>query len=143
MTFESPRARKVFLTALCVVLAIGAFLRIPSPVFSGPKAPLQALEALHPAANFDQIGFDEGLYRNYVNQVIAVGLTSYPDVVDRYIEVQKTLKGSILPPLRFLYIFSAYLWHQIFGTEALAALHAWPRFSASSPSCSRPFSPGA
>jgi 4-amino-4-deoxy-L-arabinose transferase-like glycosyltransferase len=128
MTFESPRARKIFLTGLCVVLAIGAFLRIPSPVFFGPKAPLQAVEALHPAASFDQVGFDEGLYRHYVNQVIAGGLTSYPDVVDRYIEVQKTLKGSILPPLRFLYIFSAYLWHQIFGTEALSALHAVASF---------------
>ena len=37
--------------------------------------------------------------------------------------MQQNLTGSILPPVRFLYIFSAYLWHQVFGTEALAALH--------------------
>jgi 4-amino-4-deoxy-L-arabinose transferase-like glycosyltransferase len=58
-----------------------------------------------------------------VNSVVRVGLTNYSAIVDHYIEVQKTLTGSILPPMRFLYIFSAYLWHQAFGTEALIALH--------------------
>ena len=65
---------------------------------------------------------DEGLYRQYVHEVIGVGLTSYPAIVEHYIEVQKPLVGSILPPMRFLYIFTAYLWHQVFGTEPLVAL---------------------
>jgi 4-amino-4-deoxy-L-arabinose transferase-like glycosyltransferase len=128
MALDFLRGRKAYLTALFVILAIGIFLRIPSPLFSGPNAPLRAVAALHPAANFNNIGFDEGLYRNYVNQLITMGLSSYPDIVDRYIEVQKTLTGSILPPLRFLFIFSAYVWHQIFGTEALSALHAVASF---------------
>jgi 4-amino-4-deoxy-L-arabinose transferase-like glycosyltransferase len=128
MTFPTARSRTSYLAALFVILAIGTFLRIPSPLFSGPDAPLRALAPLHPPAGFNQIGFDEGLYRNYVNQLISAGLASYPDIVDRYIEVQKTLAGSILPPLRFLFIFSAYAWHQIFGTEALAALHAVASF---------------
>ena len=106
-----------------MVLAIGAFLRLPAPIFSGAHAPLRQLEALHPSPKFDGIGFDEGLYRGYVNSLIAGSLTAYPEIVDHYIEVQQTLTGSILPPVRFLYIFSAYLWHQVFGTEALAALH--------------------
>jgi 4-amino-4-deoxy-L-arabinose transferase-like glycosyltransferase len=128
MALDFLRGRKAYLTALFVILAIGIFLRVPSPLFSGPNAPLRAVAALHPAANFNQIGFDEGLYRNYVNQLISAGLTSYPDIVDHYIEVQKNLTGSILPPLRFLFIFSAYAWHQIFGTEALSALHAVASF---------------
>jgi 4-amino-4-deoxy-L-arabinose transferase-like glycosyltransferase len=128
MASATSRSRTWYLAALFIILAIGIFLRIPSPLFSGPSAPLRALEALHPAANFDKVGFDEALYRNYVNQLTAVGLTSYPDIVERYIEVQKTLTGSILPPLRFLYIFAAYAWHQIFGTEALSALHAVASF---------------
>src|SRR5205085_2743655 len=33
------------------------------------------------------------------------------------------LPGSILPPLRFLYIFTAYTWHSLFGSEALEALY--------------------
>lgn len=128
MAFPSPRNRISYLAALFVILATGTFLRIPSPLFSGPDAPLRALAPLHPPAGFNQIGFDEGLYRNYVNQLISAGLASYSDIVDRYIEVQKTLAGSILPPLRFLFIFSAYAWHQIFGTEALASLHAVAAF---------------
>ena len=75
-----------------------------------------------PLRDITGVGFDENLYRAYVNGVIEEGLWNYPDIVDRYIEVQKTLAGSILPPMRFLYIFFAYAWHQVFGTEALAAL---------------------
>ena len=123
MAFESSRGRRSYLAALCIILAIGAFLRIPAPIFSGANAPLRQLEALYPAPKFDGIGFDENLYRRYVDGLITGGLTAYPEIVDRYIEVQQKLTGSILPPVRFLYIFSAYLWHQVFGTEALAALH--------------------
>src|SRR4051794_11166582 len=107
MPLTSPRSRRPYWAALVIILVLGIFLRIPSPLFSGPNAPLRAVAALHPAAGFNQIGFDEGLYRTYVNQLIGTGLTSYPYIVDHYIEVQKTLPGSILPPLRFLFIFSA------------------------------------
>jgi 4-amino-4-deoxy-L-arabinose transferase-like glycosyltransferase len=122
MAFESSRERKLYFAALCTVLVIGAFLRLPAPMFTGVDAPLPQLEALHPAAKFDALGFDEGLYRGYVSSLISGGLTSYPEIVDHYIEVQKNLTGSILPPVRFLYIFASYLWHQVFGSEALAAL---------------------
>jgi len=113
---------RLFIAALCVVLAAGVFLRLPASLFANGGA-LQSLALLHPNPGFTDIGFDEGLYREYVNSLTHVGLTNYSDIVDHYIEVQKTLPGSILPPTRFLYIFSAYIWHQIFGTEALAALH--------------------
>jgi 4-amino-4-deoxy-L-arabinose transferase-like glycosyltransferase len=128
MPVPSSRSRNYFVVALCLILAFGIFLRIPSSVFSGSDAPLRFLSALHPAAKFDQIGFDEGLYRKYVSELSITGLTGYPDIVDRYIEVQKTLAGSILPPLRFLYIFAAYVWHQIFGTDALTSLYAVASF---------------
>jgi 4-amino-4-deoxy-L-arabinose transferase-like glycosyltransferase len=124
MAIAESSHRKLFLTALGIVLATGIFLRIPAPVFSGPNPVSFQLAALHTTPKFNAIGFDEGLYRGYVNSLIATGLTGYPDIVDHYIEVQKGLTGSILPPVRFLYIFAAYLWHQVFGTEALLALHA-------------------
>jgi len=122
MALEPSRGRKSYFVALGLLLALGIFLRLPAPIFSGKNAPLSELEALHPPPRFDAIGFDEGLYRSYVNSLIAGGLTAYPDIVDHYIEVQQKLTGSILPPVRFLYIFAAYLWHQVFGSEALAAL---------------------
>ena len=125
MTFESPLARKLYLTVLAVVLVTGTFLRVPVSAFVGTNAPLQSIASLHPNskwAQMDRTGMDEGLYRQYVNEVIGVGLTSYPAIVEHYIEVQKPLVGSILPPMRFLYILTAYLWHQVFGTEPLVAL---------------------
>jgi 4-amino-4-deoxy-L-arabinose transferase-like glycosyltransferase len=128
MPAPSSRSRNYFVVALCLILGFGIFLRIPSSVFSGPGAPVHFLNALHPTAKFDRVGFEEGLYRKYVSELSVAGLTGYPDMVDRYIEVQKTLPGSIVPPLRFLYIFAAYLWHQIFGTEALASLYAVASF---------------
>ena len=123
MPTESPRPRTLLVVALGVVLAAGIFLRLPGALFDGPGAPFHALSALHPAPAFKGVGFDENLYRQYVNEVIRGGLWNYPDIVDRYIEVQKTLTGSILPPMRFLYIFTAYLWHCVLGTEPLPALH--------------------
>ena len=117
---QFPRLGSV---VLGLVLLIGIFLRLPVALFEGPHAPLHSLAPLHPNPAFTGVGFDENLDRSYVNGVIRHGLAEYPAIVDQYIEVQKTLTGSILPPMRFLYIFAAYLWHSIFGTEVLQALH--------------------
>ncbi len=122
MPFDTALQRRLFLIGFGLILAAGIFLRLPASLFVLPDAPLHALAALHPTPGYTGVGFDENLYRSYVNGVIQEGLWNYPDIVDRYIEIQKTLTGSILPPMRFLYIFCAFAWHQIFGTEALAAL---------------------
>jgi 4-amino-4-deoxy-L-arabinose transferase-like glycosyltransferase len=116
------RPRKIDIVVLAIILAFGIFLRITPQAFS-PDATLHFLAPIHPQPAWTKIGFDEGLYREYVNALSKGGLSSYPDIVDGYIDVQKKLPGSILPPLRFLYIFTAYLWHSIFGSDALDALH--------------------
>ena len=122
MTEAAPRSRKIQVLLLAIILALGIFLRITPGAFS-TGAPFHFLAAIHPQPAWSKIGFDEGLYREYVNALSKGGLSSYPDIVQGYIDVQKNLPGSILPPLRFLYIFTAYVWHSIFGSEALAALH--------------------
>lgn len=66
--------------------------------------------------------YDAALYDRYVQYLIHVGPTNYPDIVDYYIESQQRMAGAILPPTRFLYIFSAYLWHGVFGGDALTCL---------------------
>jgi len=114
--------RKIDIVILAFILALGIFLRIPPHTFSQGE-PLHWIAPLHPQPAFRQVGFDEGLYREYVNALIKGGITSYPDLVDGYIDAQKKLTGSILPPIRFLYIFAAYVWHMLFGCEALEALH--------------------
>lgn len=104
---SSPKAnsRRLFFLALALVSFAGIFLRV------------------YPSAAFDAIGYDEALYRDYVNDLAKYGLTSYPDFAEGYLERQQKMPAAILPPTRFLYIFSAYLWHQATGEEALVALH--------------------
>ncbi len=116
-----PR-RTIDIALLAIIFAVGIFLRITPQAFA-PGAVLHLLAPLHPQPGWTKIGFDEGLYREYVNVLSNGGITSYPDIVEGYIDVQKKLPGSILPPLRFFYIFTAYVWHSIFGSEALEALH--------------------
>ena len=121
MKFPEIPNRRFFLPALCLVFLVGAFLRLPMSVFS-ESGSLAQLNALHPAAGFQRIGFDEALYRGYVDDLIRYGVSSYPDLAERYVEVQRHLPTAILPPTRFLYVFAAYLWHGTFGTDALGSL---------------------
>src|SRR5438477_6841568 len=108
--------------ALALILLIGMFLRLPPGLLQKPDGPLRNLVVLHPQPASQQLGFDEVLYRDYTDKVIRFGLISYPEIIERYREKQQTLTGSILPPVRFLYIFSAYLWHQLFGSATLSCL---------------------
>src|SRR5438552_5184044 len=116
------RRRKIDIILLALIFALGIFPRL-TPRACSPVASLHSIAFLHPEPAFNKNGFDEGLYREYVNALSNSGLDSYPDIVQGYIDVQKKLPGSILPPLRFLYIFTAYVWHSRFGSEALDALH--------------------
>jgi 4-amino-4-deoxy-L-arabinose transferase-like glycosyltransferase len=112
------------LVALALIFAVGVFLRLPPGLFDD-NGPLHSLAALHPNPKWHEmrlVGVDEELYRGYVEQVSEKGLTHYPDIILGYIEKQLKLPGSILPPVRFLYIFAGYLWHSIFRTEALSSL---------------------
>ena len=97
-------SRIAWIAALVLVLALGITLRIV------------------PYAAFHGIGFDEGLYRIYTSQLSARGITGYPSIVHEYVEYQKTLPGSILPPVRFLFIGTSALWSFIFGVDAMRAL---------------------
>ncbi|MBA2744230.1 MAG: phospholipid carrier-dependent glycosyltransferase [Chthoniobacterales bacterium] len=123
MESDQRRTRTRDIVALCVVLAVGAFLRLPSPLFSTNGGPLRALGALHPAPGFQNVGFDEGLYRGYVEYLIQHSVTSYPEIAELFVEVQSNLPSAILPPTRFLYIFTSYLWHVLSGADALTSLH--------------------
>jgi hypothetical protein len=109
------------LGALSAVLLVGVFLRLPPFLFTG-HAPLHFLHSLHPQPGFNGIGFDENLYRKYVEELSREGITSYPDMAETYVTVQKSLPGAILPPTRFLYIASGYLCHQLIGCDALNSL---------------------
>ena len=117
----APQRRAPFFIALVAVIVLGGWLRLPAGLFTTGST-LHSLGALHPTPAFSGIGFDEGLYREYVNALSKTGLSGYPDIAEKYIELQSKLPASVLPPVRFLYIFAGYLCRSLFGTEALAAL---------------------
>jgi hypothetical protein len=119
---ESSR-RKIDIFALAIILALGILLRIPPHAFS-PRNPSHSIAALHLQPAFTQIGPDEVLYRRYVNALVKDGITSYPDLVEAYNAEQNELPYAILPPVRFLYIFSGYVRHSLFGDESLEALRS-------------------
>jgi 4-amino-4-deoxy-L-arabinose transferase-like glycosyltransferase len=111
--------------ALALVFLCGTFLRLPQDLFWKSAAPLRSVAALHPEQKWHQmdfIGMDEYLYRHYVFQLSDKGITHYPDIVLGYIERQVQLNGSILPPVRFLFIFTGYVWCSLFGSDPLDAL---------------------
>ena len=127
MPAQESSHRKIDIFALTIILALGIFLRIPPHAFSLHN-PLHSIAALHPRPAFTQIGPDEILYCQYVNALVKGGITSYPDLVERYIAEQNELPYAILPPVRFVYIFSGYVWHSLFGDQSLEALRSVAAF---------------
>src|SRR5436309_2676589 len=113
MPIPEMTGRKIELLCLALVLLAGIFLRLPPSLFSSNTAPLRSIAFLHPISKWHQltlVGVDEALYRDYIDEVRNEGgLTHYPDVLLHYIEEQVKLPGSILPPVRFLYIFNRWL----------------------------------
>src|SRR5438105_6847142 len=119
---SSPeRSRRIDIILLAIIFAAGCFLRLPPATFERGGS-LHGLAHIHPQPAYTRLGFDEDLYRVYVEGLSKGGLGAYPEIVDEYIEHQKTLTGSILPPVRFLYIFAGYVWRSVFGCDAMTAL---------------------
>ena len=123
MSPDEPRNQTRYLIVLGVILFVGMFLRLPASLFTGDAAPLGFARPVHPIPGFAGVGFDENLYRGYVDNLIKYGVTAYPDFAQHYVELQTSLPSAILPPTRFLYVFAAYLWHSVSGADALTALH--------------------
>jgi 4-amino-4-deoxy-L-arabinose transferase-like glycosyltransferase len=102
----SPRFRRLFLIAAALISLVGITLRV------------------YPSAKYTRLGFDEGLYGEYVVELVKQGVTSYPDLAELYVKRQQEEATVFLPPTRFLYIFSGYLWHEVTGANAIASLRA-------------------
>ncbi len=66
---------------------------------------------VYPTGPFPVVGFDAELYRNYIVDLEARGgLAHYPEICRDYNKRQKAAKLALLPPTRFLFIFSGYVW---------------------------------
>ncbi len=101
----APPARSSLMIWLAVlaIFAVGCFLRI------------------HPWLGFKGIGFDEALYRGYVETLHHKGFSEMPNLSAAYFEKQSKMDGAILPPTRFLYIAAATTWRNTFFADTPAA----------------------
>ena len=70
-----------------------------------------AVVRIYPSAGFTGVGFDESLYREYVIKLDAVGLGGFPEICQLYLEDQRRPETiTKLPPTRFLYVFTSWMW---------------------------------
>ena len=57
------------------------------------------------------MGFDEMLYRDNVMKIDKVGVLNYPLICQTYLEDQRHPESiTKLPPTRFVYIYTSWLW---------------------------------
>jgi len=88
-----------------------------------------------PLTSFTGVGFDEGLYRNYVLSLDRVGLANYPSICELYLEEQKEPDAvTKLPPTRFLYIYCGWIMKRVVFGDAPPARPKAPGFAQSDPS---------
>ena len=73
-----------------------------------------------PWHGFQWVGFDENLYKAYVEKVDAMGVGAYPEIAQEYVVRQRATEKAFLPPTRFLYIFCAATWRAAFYGDAPA-----------------------
>jgi hypothetical protein len=71
-----------------------------------------------PWHGFQWIGFDENLYKVYVEKLDVLGLGAYPQIAEEYIVKQHATPKAFLPPTRFLYIFCSATWRAAFYGDA-------------------------
>jgi hypothetical protein len=102
-TRSTPRSSLGVWMAVLVIFAIGCFLRI------------------HPWLGFKGIGFDEALYRGYVEALHDRGFSAMPELSAAFLEKQTKTEGAILPPTRFVYIAAATTWRNAFFPDTPAA----------------------
>ena len=64
-----------------------------------------------PSASFTKMGFDEMLYRDNILKIEKVGVLNYPLICQSYLEDQRRPESMAkLPPTRFVYIYTSWLW---------------------------------
>ena len=87
-----------------------------------------------PSAGFTGAGFDEILYRENVMKIEKVGVLNYPAICETYLTDQRNPETiTKLPPTRFVYIYSAYLWKRAAFGDAPPAIPRTERFAQRDP----------
>ncbi len=102
----STKTSPLAFAVLLLILASGIFLRV------------------HSYEKLKGTGFDEKLYREYVQDIGTRGWTHYPGLVERYLVEQKKAPIAFLPPTRVFFLLSASAWQRATGVEAIEAVRS-------------------
>jgi hypothetical protein len=90
---------------------------------------------VYPSAGFTGTGFDEALYRDNVLKLDKAGIFNYPAICQLYVEDQRKPESiTKLPPTRFLYIYTSWLWKRAEFGDAPPVAPKTPRFPERDPS---------
>jgi Dolichyl-phosphate-mannose-protein mannosyltransferase len=112
----SPRSRRTLWILSLLALLAGLVLRIV------------------PSAGFTGVGFDEALYRDYVLKLDRAGIANYPEICELFLQDQRDPKAiTKLPPTRFLFIGTAWMWKRVEFGDAPPAKPGTPGFANSDP----------
>lgn len=106
MTTEHKKTSVLWILAMLVVIVLGVYLRI------------------HSFEKMEGIGFDENIYRRYVEQIAKHGWLHYPEVVEMYITEQKLAPIAFLPPTRVSFLLAATSWQGITGMSSIESVRS-------------------
>lgn len=90
-------SRFTYWALLLLIVAAGAFVR------------------LYPSSGFKDRGFDEAIYMGYVKTLETRSVWDYDKLCETYVSLQTKEDLAILPPTRFLFIYTSHLWHVATG----------------------------
>jgi 4-amino-4-deoxy-L-arabinose transferase-like glycosyltransferase len=79
---------------------------------------------IYSAEPFKGIGFDEGYYARYVDQISQDGWWNYPKLTQSYLDAQKDSANGLPTPTRVTTVLGASAWHLLFGTSSLDSVRA-------------------
>jgi 4-amino-4-deoxy-L-arabinose transferase-like glycosyltransferase len=95
---------KYSLALLVVILAMGIFLRA------------------WPSTGFHRVGYDEGIYRGYVQTAVKEGIWNYSDIVRAYVKWQEERSDALVPATRIGFLLPASALAAIGHLDPLTAL---------------------
>ncbi len=77
-----------------------------------------------PSTGFHHVGYDEGIYRGYVQTAVKNGIWNYPDLMRAYIKLQRERPDAVVPATRIGFLLPASALAATLHLDPLVALRS-------------------